>query len=163
MTEGAMRTRFAIGALSLLTVLGPTLARLDGLLDALAAETRQAADDRRRGRPLGPISGFPSLDRELGGAFSPGIHILGAVPGLGKTALALQIARQLMMASADSIQGISRSWPISRPARCSAKARAWPMASTSRADWILPTEMPKTPGTATAATSSLNQGVPGPS
>jgi replicative DNA helicase len=72
--------------------LGPTLARVDALLDALAAETRQAADDRRHGRPLGPISGFPSLDRELGGAFSPGIHVLGAVPGLGKTALALQIA-----------------------------------------------------------------------
>jgi len=36
-------------------------------------------------------TGFPTLDDYLGGGFHPGLYALGAVPGLGKTSLALQI------------------------------------------------------------------------
>ena len=38
------------------------------------------------------MTGLPKLDRELGGALTPGQHVLHAGPGAGKTALALQIA-----------------------------------------------------------------------
>ena len=37
-------------------------------------------------------TGFPALDRLLGGGLSPGLTVLGASPGLGKSTLALNIA-----------------------------------------------------------------------
>ena len=37
-------------------------------------------------------TGFPGLDEALGGGFYRGFYVLGAVPSLGKTTLALQIA-----------------------------------------------------------------------
>ena len=40
-------------------------------------------------------TGFPELDRSLNGGFSCGLYVLGAVPGLGKSTLALQIAYNL--------------------------------------------------------------------
>ncbi len=58
-------------------------------------------------------TGFPVLDRSLNGGLSTGLYVLGAVPGLGKSTLALQIAYNL------SSQGIpvlyfalemSRAW-----------------------------------------------------
>ena len=58
-------------------------------------------------------TGFPALDRGLNGGLSKGLYVLGAVPGLGKSTLALQIAYNL------SSQGIpvlyfalemSRAW-----------------------------------------------------
>ena len=58
-------------------------------------------------------TGFPALDRSLSGGLSNGLYVLGAVPGLGKSTLALQIAYNL------SSQGIpvlyfalemSRAW-----------------------------------------------------
>ena len=58
-------------------------------------------------------TGFPVLDRSLNGGLSNGLYVLGAVPGLGKSTLALQIAYNL------SSQGIpvlyfalemSRAW-----------------------------------------------------
>lgn len=43
-----------------------------------------------------PVStGFPELDRTLNGGLSRGLYVLGAVPGLGKSTLALQIAYHL--------------------------------------------------------------------
>ena len=43
-----------------------------------------------------PVStGFPALDRTLNGGLSTGLYVLGAVPGLGKSTLALQIAYNL--------------------------------------------------------------------
>ena len=45
-------------------------------------------------------TGFPALDRSLNGGLSNGLYVLGAVPGLGKSTLALQIANNL------SAQGI---------------------------------------------------------
>ena len=38
-------------------------------------------------------TGFPALDRLLGGGLSPGLTVLGASPGLGKSTLALNIAQ----------------------------------------------------------------------
>ena len=40
-------------------------------------------------------TGFPELDRSLGGGLTNGLYVLGAVPGLGKSTLALQIAYHL--------------------------------------------------------------------
>ncbi len=46
-------------------------------------------------------TGFPSLDRETGGGLFAGLYCLAAVPSLGKTSLALQIADQLAEAGQD--------------------------------------------------------------
>jgi replicative DNA helicase len=40
-------------------------------------------------------TGFPALDRSLNGGLFNGLFVLGAVPGLGKSTLALQIANNL--------------------------------------------------------------------
>ena len=40
-------------------------------------------------------TGFPALDRGLSGGLTNGLYVLGAVPGLGKSTLALQIAYNL--------------------------------------------------------------------
>ena len=40
-------------------------------------------------------TGFPELDRSLSGGLTNGLYVLGAVPGLGKSTLALQIACNL--------------------------------------------------------------------
>lgn len=40
-------------------------------------------------------TGFPDLDRSLSGGLTNGLYVLGAVPGLGKSTLALQIACNL--------------------------------------------------------------------
>ena len=71
---------------------GPRLVRLGDLLHAWEVEATAAHQARAEGIPRGPVTGLPSLDRELGGAIAPGLHIPHAGPGAGKTALALQIA-----------------------------------------------------------------------
>lgn len=40
-------------------------------------------------------TGIKSLDRALGGGISPGLYVLGAIPNLGKSTLALQIAQNI--------------------------------------------------------------------
>ena len=40
-------------------------------------------------------TGFPDLDRSLNGGLTNGLYVLGAVPGLGKSTLALQISYNL--------------------------------------------------------------------
>jgi replicative DNA helicase len=69
----------------------PRLLHPDDLLAALMAEATEAHAARLAGRALGPVTGLPTLDRELGGRVHVGVHILHAQPGLGKTALALQM------------------------------------------------------------------------
>lgn len=56
---------------------------------------------QRRTRPQS--SGFSSLDAALGGGYRPGLHILGGVPGSGKSALALQIAANIAAAGRPAV------------------------------------------------------------
>ena len=70
----------------------PHLCKLDALLGAWEADAIAAHDARVNGTPRGPMSGFKLLDRELGGAFASGVHIVHGQPGAGKTAFALQVA-----------------------------------------------------------------------
>lgn len=71
-------------------------------------------------------TGFPELDRSLNGGLTNGLYVLGAVPGLGKSTLALQIANHL------SSQGI----PVLYFAL--EMNRAWITAkSLCRADFLL--------------------------
>src|SRR4051812_38605036 len=70
----------------------PRLARLGDLLGELEADALAAQEAARTGRARGPITGVPTLDRELGGYLAPGIHVIHGNVGAGKTALGLQIA-----------------------------------------------------------------------
>lgn len=70
----------------------PQLCRLSDLLDAWETDAQGAFDARVNGAARGPLSGLPSLDKELGGCFAPGLHIAHGQPGAGKTAFALQVA-----------------------------------------------------------------------
>ena len=70
----------------------PQLCRMSDLLGAWDADARAAHDARKNGTPRGPLSGLPALDRELGGCFAPGVHIVHGQPGAGKSAFALQVA-----------------------------------------------------------------------
>jgi len=70
----------------------PRLIRLASLLAEWQADAEAAHLAYTTGTPRGPITSLPSLDRELGGALAPGVHVLHAGPGVGKTAFALQVA-----------------------------------------------------------------------
>lgn len=70
----------------------PRLLKLGALLDELHTDAAAAHEAFSTGRPRGPVTGFGRLDREIGGALEPGLHVLHGSPGTGKTALALQIA-----------------------------------------------------------------------
>jgi replicative DNA helicase len=70
-------------------------ARLMQLRDVLGDVRRDADaahEARLTGKPRGAISNLPSLDRELAGAFAPGVHFIHGNAGAGKTAFALQVA-----------------------------------------------------------------------
>ncbi|MCC6446849.1 MAG: ATP-binding protein [Armatimonadetes bacterium] len=67
---------------------------VDDIASALLAEEMAARESRVMKIPRGVIAGFPSLDDELGGYLTPGLHILMGTPGAGKTAFALQLAAQ---------------------------------------------------------------------
>jgi replicative DNA helicase len=70
----------------------PRVTRLGDLLDDLAADAAAAHAALLSGNPRGPRTGLAPLDNLLGDVLAPGLHILHAAPGIGKTALALQIA-----------------------------------------------------------------------
>ncbi len=70
----------------------PRLARLGDLLGEYEADATAAYEARTTGRARGPVTGLTGLDRELGGALAPGVHVVHGGPGVGKTAIALQIA-----------------------------------------------------------------------
>jgi replicative DNA helicase len=55
------------------------------------ADNEAARRAMQSNRPRGPVSNLKALDVTLGGYFAPGLHILQAGPGAGKTAMALQI------------------------------------------------------------------------
>jgi replicative DNA helicase len=70
----------------------PRLLRLRGLLDEWQLDAELAHLAHTTGTPRGPITSFKGLDRELGGALAPGLHVVHASPGVGKTAFCLQVA-----------------------------------------------------------------------
>ncbi len=70
----------------------PRLFRLSDLLSEWETDARAAHDARVQGIARGPVTGFSSIDRELGGALCPGLHIVHGQPGAGKTAFTLQTA-----------------------------------------------------------------------
>lgn len=70
----------------------PKLLTLGHLIGELARDNELAVQAKLDGKPRGPITGLPELDEALGGCLAPGLHIIQAAPGVGKTALALQIA-----------------------------------------------------------------------
>jgi replicative DNA helicase len=70
----------------------PRLTRLGDLLGEWEADALATHTAHTEGRPRGPVTGFDTLDRELGGALAPGLHVLHGQPGAGKTAFALQVA-----------------------------------------------------------------------
>ncbi len=69
-----------------------TIYALGDLLQPLIADNDAALDALRTGHARGPCTGVPALDDALGGYFEPGLHLLQATTGCGKTAMALQIA-----------------------------------------------------------------------
>ncbi len=69
-----------------------TTTLLVDLLPKLLAENDAAVEVLRTGRSRGPVTGFDNLDKVMGGCLHPGLHILQAAPGDGKTAMGLQIA-----------------------------------------------------------------------
>lgn len=70
----------------------PPLFQLAGLVDALTEDAAMRRQAKLENRPIGPVTGFPTLDAMLSGCLMPGLHVLHGGPGTGKTALALQIA-----------------------------------------------------------------------
>lgn len=70
----------------------PTTHLLSDLVAEFVADAELAAQARATGQLRGPITGLAKLDEALGGYLAPGVHIVQAAPGAGKTALALQVA-----------------------------------------------------------------------
>jgi len=70
----------------------PPLLPLRDLLDQWDATAAELYEARESGKARGPVTGLRLLDAELSGALLPGLHIAHGVPGVGKTAFALQVA-----------------------------------------------------------------------
>jgi len=72
----------------------PNPATPDDLSAAFQGEYDAIRQAVASGKPRGPITGFPELDKQLGGYLIPGIHTFLAAPGAGKTAYCTQIGAQ---------------------------------------------------------------------
>ena len=72
----------------------PSLLTPAAILEDLIAEADRRHLAKTEGRPFGPVPPFPLLTREYGGSLPSGLHIVMGGPGIGKTALALQIAAE---------------------------------------------------------------------
>jgi len=70
----------------------PRLLRLKSLLNEWELDAEAAHLAYTTNTPRGPITNLKGLDRELGGALAPGLHVVHASPGVGKTAFCLQVA-----------------------------------------------------------------------
>lgn len=71
---------------------GPRLTLLGDLLEVGLVDATAAHDAFRTGKPCGVQTPWSGLTDILGGFLSPGLHIVHGPPGLGKTALGLQLA-----------------------------------------------------------------------
>ncbi len=72
----------------------PVLTPLRALLEEWDQNAVELHELREQGKARGPVTGIAGLDSEIGGALLPGVHIAHGVPGVGKSAFALQIAAQ---------------------------------------------------------------------
>lgn len=70
----------------------PHIARLGDLIDDLYNDSGRAWLAIAEGRLLGPPITFNTVSRELGGYWPPGLHVLHAGAGCGKSAFAIQSA-----------------------------------------------------------------------
>lgn len=70
----------------------PKLQTLNHILGELTQANDLAFQLQQSGKSPGPQTGIDSLDEIIGGFLSPGLHVLQAAPGAGKTAMGLQIA-----------------------------------------------------------------------
>jgi len=70
----------------------PRVYRLGDLLGEFDEYAAAAHEAYLGNKPLGIRTGLPSVDKEIGEVFQPGLHSIHANTGAGKTALALQIA-----------------------------------------------------------------------
>jgi len=64
------------------------------LLEAVDEALNGADEAASRGGPVGLSTGFPAIDRKILGLRDGGYYVLAARPGMGKTALAVQIAER---------------------------------------------------------------------
>lgn len=71
---------------------GPRLLLLSDLVGELVADAEAAHDAYVSGKPRGPVIGLAQVDEELGSYLAPGLHLVQAAPGAGKTAFCLQAA-----------------------------------------------------------------------
>jgi replicative DNA helicase len=72
-------------------------ATISELLDQEIVRIQKVYDDRDRGGPSGYPTGFIDLDKQLDGLHPTDLVILAARPGMGKTALALNIGLNLAL------------------------------------------------------------------
>jgi len=72
----------------------PRLILMKHLVNELVDDAAQRHESKQTGKPMGAVTGFGKLDRELGSSLSTGLHILHGSPGSGKSAFALQMACQ---------------------------------------------------------------------
>src|SRR2546423_4726141 len=70
----------------------PRTVELADLVDVLVADAAAAAQAKASGRPRGPVTGLKGIDSVLGDYLAPGLHIVQAAPGAGKSAFCLQAA-----------------------------------------------------------------------
>ncbi len=70
----------------------PRYLPLASLLADAESDAAKRYEAKKSGKPLGPLTGLSTLDKRIGGALEPGLHILHGSPGVGKTAFALQLA-----------------------------------------------------------------------
>lgn len=72
----------------------PTLCKVTDLVASVEKHIDRIQECKLSGRPIGPITGFPTLDAHLCGVLPSGLNVLVGNTGVGKSALALQIAYQ---------------------------------------------------------------------
>lgn len=70
----------------------PKITLLRDLVSDFIADTEAASLARASGIPRGPVTRLTEVDNAIGGYLAPGVHILQAAPGAGKSAFCLQVA-----------------------------------------------------------------------
>ncbi len=74
------------------TTITPNLILLSDAVSDFVADAEAAYLARQSGIHRGPVTGFTELDEAISGYLAPGIHVVQAAPGAGKTAFCLQVA-----------------------------------------------------------------------